>query len=143
MKTIQKACVGWMTLGLVLVTGMAKAQKRLPIGGSTVPPVGGQTTSSSNGPDNSRNAGGFGSLSMDGADLSVQRNLEALRLSRMNAERHRVLTVESAQLLQMTAELHAKIANDTQGGSPTEMQKQLDAIEKLARDVKDRMKGAR
>jgi hypothetical protein len=151
MTRIRNAHYSWLIAGfLLLVPGtMATAQKRLPIGGSTVPPVTGTgsatgtvpaSDSGSHGPGST----GPGSLGIDDTgDSTVRRNMDAIRSNIANVERQRILTHETDQLLQMAADLHLKIASNSSSMSQAEMLHQIDTIEKLARNVKERMKGAR
>jgi len=140
MNRIRTVCLGYMAVGLILSSG-AWAQKRLPIGGSTVPPVSGQSTQNQSSSDYNRPAGPLAQT--DDADVSVRGNMDALRASMANSERQKIITREAAQLLQMAAELQLKIAGNAPGMTQEEMVRQVDMIEKLARNVKDRMKGAR
>lgn len=143
MKKIRTVCLGCAAVWLLLGAG-AWGQKRLPISGSGVPPISGQTPTVSGPPDGRGSVNGtLLTPTDDMGDSSVRRNMEALRANAANTERQRALTRESAQLLQMAAELQLKIAGNGPGISPEEMMRQVDAIEKLARTVKDRMKGAR
>jgi hypothetical protein len=141
MKTIRDVRFSWLLVGVLLgVVPAGRAQRRLPTGGTTVPPVSGQSTQNQTSSDYNRPAGPMAQT--DDADVSVRGNMDALRASMANSERQRIITREAAQLLQMAAELQMKIAQNQTGMSQEEMLRQLDAIEKLARNVKDRMKGA-
>ena len=153
MSKIRNTRCSWLIAGLMLFLPgrMSMAQKRLPISGSEVPPVTGTgTVGASQMPDassgGSHSSGGPGmglGLPDDGSDSSVRRNLDALRANMANTERQRVLMHEADQLLQMVAQLQVKIAANATELSPAEMARQVDMIEKLARNVKERMKGAR
>jgi len=149
MTTVRKQRFGWLVAGcMLLVPGATmKAQKRLPIGGSTVPPLTGTGSATSTpASDNGRGPGSTGldlGLPDDSLDSTVNRNVAAVRASMANMERHRALALESDQLLRMVADLQGKIASNTSGLTHEEMLRQIGMIEKLAKDVKERMKGAR
>lgn len=150
MNKIRNARMSGVLACALLALGPALvAQKRLPIGGSTVPPLDGQTPALPSAADSGlggRNGGSTSGLSPDDfslGDSSVRRNLDALRVNMANTERQRILTRDATQLLHMAAELRMKIATNAPGMTPEEITRQVDTIEKLARNVKDRMKGAR
>jgi hypothetical protein len=142
MKTIQMMRWRWLLVGVLLgMVQVGRAQRRLPAGGTTVPPVSGQTTQNQSSSEYNRPPGPL--VQTDDADVSVRGNLDAMRASLASKERQRAMTRDAAMLLQMTADLQTKIAQNQNDMSLAEMTRQLDAIEKLARSVKDKMKGAR
>ena len=128
---------------LFIAAPVSLAQRRLPIGGSTVPTDG--STPSLPSASESGNGGDRNGLPTpdDNSNPVVSRNIEALRSNIANAERQRQLTREANQLLQLAAELQLKLSRNKPEVSHEEAMRQIDAIEKLARNVKDRMKGGR
>ena len=148
MSRIRKQRHGWLIAGLMLLFsgGIAPAQRRLPTGTGVPPPTGtGTSTTQAPGATDSTRGADVTSLGLpaDSTDSTVGRNMAAIRSNLLNTERQRVLTIETEQLLRMTAELQVKIASNTAGLSNDEILKRIDTIEKLARNVKERMKGAR
>ena len=144
MTAIRKMHVSGLALGLLLGAGPGVlAQKRLPIGGSTVPPMSGQSPMPPSASDSGRSTSPLGTMIPDESDSSVRRNLDALRVNMANTERQKMMSRDAALLLRMAAELQMKIAKNETGLSQEEMLREVDAIEKLARNVKDRMKGVR
>jgi hypothetical protein len=148
MRTLRKPHHGWLIAGLMLLSPAmtAIAQRRLPTSTGVPPPTGTGASTNSGATDSARtpdiNGMGLG-LPADSTDSTVGRNMAAIRSNLLNTERQRVLTIETEQLLRMTAELQVKIASNTAGLSNDEILKRIDTIEKLARNVKQRMKGAR
>lgn len=75
-------------------------------------------------------------------DAGLQRKVEELRLHHANAERQKTMSKEAALLLQMATELQLKVSKSEQVTSE-EALRQVETIEKLAHNVKERMKGSR
>jgi type VI protein secretion system component VasF len=80
----------------------------------------------------------------DGLDDSpFRRKQEATRLKTFNEERQRTMTREATELLHLAGELQMKAQKSESEVSREEMVRQVETIEKLAHNVKERMKGAR
>ena len=69
--------------------------------------------------------------------------LEEKRGKALNTERQRMMIKEAGQLVQAAADLQASVNKGIEGAGREEQAKRAEAIEKLARDVKERMKGSR
>lgn len=80
----------------------------------------------------------------DGSDDSpFHGKQEATRLKTLNEERHRTMTREATELLHLAGELQLRAQKSDSEISREEMLRQVETIEKLAHNVKERMKGAR
>ena len=76
----------------------------------------------------------FGQSPADGDPMYAERRLNAL-----NSDRHKSMVSDTERLLRLARELEAEIAANTTGGlTPREM-KDVAEIEKLARNVKEKM----
>jgi len=79
----------------------------------------------------------------DRMDESLHAQLVVARRKAANVERQRLMANEAALLLQMAAALQLKLEKDEASSSREEMVQQVEAIERLAHNVKERMKGSR
>lgn len=68
------------------------------------------------------------------------RRVQQQTFASANAERKRQMSDDSARLLQFAAELNAQFAKDESSDSPQAAIAKADMIEKLAHDVKQKMK---
>jgi hypothetical protein len=68
--------------------------------------------------------------------------MEAQRLRMANTERQKQMTREAAQLLDVASDLQHEAQSSGSNATEQEMLRQIDTIEKLAHNVKERMKGA-
>jgi hypothetical protein len=73
----------------------------------------------------------------------AHRRMEMLRVKSANAERQKQLTREATELLNVAGELHFKAQKSDGSVTQAEMLRQAETIERLAHNVKERMKGSR
>ena len=76
-------------------------------------------------------------------DQPALRELEEKRGKAINTERQRMMIKEANQMVQAAADLQVSVDKGIEGAAREEQAKRAEAIEKLARDVKERMKGSR
>jgi len=76
-------------------------------------------------------------------DSSFRVKQEAQRLKTVNVERQRTMAREATELLHMAGDLQLKAQKSESEVSREEMVRQVEAIERLAHNVKERMKGSR
>ena len=76
-------------------------------------------------------------------DQSALRQMEEKRGKALNTERQRMIQKEASQLVQAAADLQASVSKGIDGAGREEQARRAEAIEKVARDVKERMKGGR
>ncbi len=69
--------------------------------------------------------------------------MEEKRSKAVNSERQRLMVKDANQLVQAAADLQASVTKGIEGAGREEQAKRAEAIEKLAKDVKERMKGSR
>ncbi len=105
----------------------------------TMPPVQAPTPDYSAGKPSPNSLGGMPDL----GDPTTRHEMEQRRGNMLNIERQRAMVREAGQLVQLAAELQASLAGDPQGAAREEALHRIDTIEKLARNVKERMKGGR
>ena len=140
MKTVHAA-----TIGMVLLTGTSGVVGgQQGKGGGTGPPMGSQYPQQSTPPMSTRGMGGMppsGLPSMDGHDISnnpLGPRLEEQQAKNRNTERQRRLVADTNKLLALVADLKQKLETDV---SSVDVAKKTEEIEKLAKSVKERMKG--
>ena len=69
----------------------------------------------------------------------VEQSMDARRLIALNAERQKRLTGDSAAILKLAQELNAEIHEDDSAAWTPQQMRKLAEIEKLARNVRERM----
>lgn len=105
----------------------------------SMPPVQSSGPDYSAGRPNTNSVGGVPDL----GDPATRREMEVRRGNMLNLERQRTMVREAGQLVQLAAELQLNLAHEPQGAAREEAVHRAETIEKLARNVKERMKGGR
>lgn len=80
-------------------------------------------------------------INPDLGDPTSRHEMEERRGKMLNVERQKAMVREANQLVQLTAELQVTLARDPQGAAREEALRHVETIEKLARNVRERMKG--
>jgi hypothetical protein len=128
MRILLKA--GMATLVIGAASGIASAQ----MGG--VPPI--QTV-----PQGSGRNGGMG-MPADGRGIPGMDplpHMEEQQARSRNSERQKKLVADTDRLLVLIADLKRQIEQADKDGQPVDVTKKAEEIEKLAKSVKERMKG--
>ncbi len=122
---------GMATLVIGVATGIASAQ----IGAT--PPI--QTV-----PQGTIRNGGIGMPSADGRGIPGMDplpHMEEQQARSRNNERQKKLVADTDRLLALIADLKRQIEQADKDGQPVDVTKKAEEIEKLAKSVKDRMRG--
>ncbi len=126
----------WVVVASLLVaSGHGRSQRN----GSNGPTTQSQTPDYSATRPSTNGVGGMPDL----GDPASRREMEEKRGNLLNTERQRAMVREAGQLVQLTAELQVTLARDPQGAAREEAVHRVETIERLARNVKERMKGGR
>jgi hypothetical protein len=130
MKTLRISVMATLVMGAA--TGLASAQM------GAVPPI--QTT-----PQGSGRGGGIGMPSMDGRGqppgMDPLPRMEEQQARSRNSERQKRLVADTDRLLALVADLKHQIEQADKDGQPVDVTKKAEEIERLAKSVKERMKG--
>ncbi|HMH15058.1 MAG TPA: hypothetical protein VK578_18300 [Edaphobacter sp.] len=129
MKTLRIAMMTTLVLGAA--TGLAKAQ----LGGP--PPI--QTIPSGTGSSRGMGLPGIDGHGPPGMDPLPR--MEEQQARSRNSERQKRLVADTDRLLALIADLKHQIEQADKDGQPADVTKKAEEIEKLAKSVKERMKG--
>jgi hypothetical protein len=129
MKTFRTSIMATLVIGAA--TGVASAQV------GALPPI--QVV-----PQGSTRNGGMGPPSADGRGIPGMDPLprmEEQQARSRNSERQKKLVADTDRLLALIGDLKHQIEQADRDGQPADVTKKAEEIEKLAKSVKDRMKG--
>ena len=129
MKTLRTSVMATLVLGAA--PGVASAQL------GAAPPI--QTT-----PQGSGRNGGMNLPSVDGRGIpgiDPLPRMEEQQARSRNSERQKRLVADTDKLLALIADLKRQIEQADKNGQSVDVTKKAEEIEKLAKSVKDRMKG--
>jgi hypothetical protein len=129
MRILLRAGIATLVVGAA--TGLANAQMGTP------PPI-------STAPQGSGRNGGLGLPSMDGRGvpgMDPLPHMEEQQARSRNSERQKKLVADTDRLLALIEDLKHQIEQSDKDGHPMDVTKKAEEIEKLAKSVKDRMKG--
>jgi hypothetical protein len=129
MKTLRTTIMATLVLGAA--TGMASAQL-----GAT-PPI--QNVPLGSGRNNGMNLPQADGRGIPGPDPMPR--MEEQQARSRNSERQKRLVADTNRLLALIADLKRQIEQAGKDGQPVDVTKKAEEIEKLAKSVKDRMKG--
>jgi hypothetical protein len=130
MRILLKA--GMATLVIGVATGVGSAQM-----GASPPPI--QTV-----PQGTIRNGGMGMPTADGRGIPGMDplpHMEEQQARSRNSERQKKLVADTDRLLALIADLKRQIEQADKDGHPADVTKKAEEIEKLAKSVKDRMRG--
>lgn len=83
---------------------------------------------------------GLGPPGLPGASDPGAARMEAARVKLMNDDRHKRLVSDTDKLVQLATELQAEVAKSSKDELSVEVIRKADQMEKLAHDIKERMK---
>lgn len=127
MKAFRVATIGLMLLGAAFVAGgMGQSRGNPP---PIMPPS--PSLSGGNGPSMGR---------PDSTDPLAGR-MEEQQIKSRNSDRHRRMVADTDKLVTLTKELKDQVETSDKPLEPNDVGKKAEEIEKLAKSVKDRMKG--
>jgi hypothetical protein len=142
MKTVHAA-----TIGMVLLTGTSGIVGGQQGKGGMAPGIGAQYPQQNTSPMSPRGGIGLppnGLPSIDGHDLSnnpLGPRLEEQQAKTRNTERQKRLVADTNKLLALVADLKQQLETTNKDAASVDVVKKTEEIEKLAKSVKDRMKG--
>jgi hypothetical protein len=133
----QSAFSGWRVAVLLLV--VADATAGVAFQRNPTPTNPSPNYSTTMGTNNSNSLPRSSSLD----DPTALREMEEKRGKALNTERQRMIIRDANQVVQAAADLQVSVNKGIEGAAREEQAKRAEAIEKLARDLKERMKGSR